>query len=527
MKTIRIGKHSANDYVVSDDTVSRYHAQMTVTDSGEVYIKDLGSTNGTFVDGKKILSDTKLVAGNVVRLGNKVINWQEISNQTNPNKTKITNSAYSNGINGSKRFLIGREEQCQIRFTQSEVSGRHATLELNTNNEPQITDLNSTNGTFVNGHRIFAATILHKGDVVLLANKFPLMWEQYCPTSNNQNNKKKTLYTTAIIAACIASLIIIGGGLYFYLINKPWSPEKVYSTYKHSVVWIAAQVHYAPSYKGQPLSEITYNEAFDIYNVDEDGDVIHGLTGWTGSGAFVSQDGLIVTNRHVASMQADEDRKNKEKIKKQIKKDLNVVYAQLYEAAVQTRNKQKRKLYTTIMNNLEDVYNHDEDIELTFVYDFLGVAYNDTHVSNILKDLHPCTFIRNHPDEKVDAALIQLNSKRTPDDARIVDLQHISEPKNHKLGCKVYTIGFPLGATLASTDIGIEANNQSGEITQDKGDIIYGHNMNINHGASGSPVFDSKGRFAGIVNSGAIVGGLLPLGYNNAIRPEKVAELMK
>ena len=89
MKTIRLGKHSANDYVVSEDTVSRYHAQMTITDSGEVFIRDLGSTNGTYIDGKKITAETKLVAGNVVRLGNKVINWQEIA-QKQPNATMVS-----------------------------------------------------------------------------------------------------------------------------------------------------------------------------------------------------------------------------------------------------------------------------------------------------------------------------------------------------------------------------------------------------------------------------------------------------
>ncbi len=41
------------DLCISDPTVSRKHAQMTVK-SGEVFLRDLGSTNGTYVEGRKL-----------------------------------------------------------------------------------------------------------------------------------------------------------------------------------------------------------------------------------------------------------------------------------------------------------------------------------------------------------------------------------------------------------------------------------------------------------------------------------------
>ncbi len=46
-------KYDEVDVCVSDPTVSRKHAKLTVR-MGDVYLQDLGSTNGTFVDGKKL-----------------------------------------------------------------------------------------------------------------------------------------------------------------------------------------------------------------------------------------------------------------------------------------------------------------------------------------------------------------------------------------------------------------------------------------------------------------------------------------
>lgn len=524
MKNFRIGKHSSNDYVVNEDTVSRYHAQMTVTDSGEVYIKDLRSTNGTFVDGKKIQSETKLIAGNVVRLGNKVINWQEIS-QGQTNKTKISIAPNNIGQEAvPNRYLIGRDEKCQIRFNQAEVSSRHAILERNANNEPQITDMGSTNGTFVNGKRIFSATELKKGDIVLLANKYPLNWEHFFTLKNSKPSYIKHCFNWSAVAATIIAIVILGCGIFFYIQNHVWSPEKIYSTYKNSIVYINTYVHYTPYYHGYPLSEIlNRKDLFKAYHV-EDLNVVRGITGWSGTGSFISADGMIVTNRHVANIIAEDDIRNKEKIKKQVMSDLVTLYEQLNMSYNNTRKASLRKQYADLMELVATIYRTDEEIDINLEYDFMGIACNDTHYSD-LSDMMPCTFIRNHPDEKVDAALIQLNTKKTPDNVHVVDVVNYAKPKHMKLGCKIYSIGFPRGEAFGKTNIGLEANNQSGEITQEYGDILYGHNIVIKGGASGSPVFDSHGRFAGlIVSTKAIADGV---GYNQSIRPERVVELVK
>ena len=63
-----IGRHLENDIVLNDSNVSRRHAEF-VCAAGEVVVKDLGSTNGTKVNGVVINGEQLLQHGDVVTLG--------------------------------------------------------------------------------------------------------------------------------------------------------------------------------------------------------------------------------------------------------------------------------------------------------------------------------------------------------------------------------------------------------------------------------------------------------------------------
>jgi pSer/pThr/pTyr-binding forkhead associated (FHA) protein len=54
--------------MLDDDEVSRYHAIVRV-DEGGADITDLGSTNGTWVDGHRLSGRVALVDGSVIRVG--------------------------------------------------------------------------------------------------------------------------------------------------------------------------------------------------------------------------------------------------------------------------------------------------------------------------------------------------------------------------------------------------------------------------------------------------------------------------
>ncbi len=63
-----IGRREGNTLVIHDSEISHVHCEILVY-GGEVIVRDLGSSNGTFVDGVKINPQMQLKNGHVVRFG--------------------------------------------------------------------------------------------------------------------------------------------------------------------------------------------------------------------------------------------------------------------------------------------------------------------------------------------------------------------------------------------------------------------------------------------------------------------------
>ncbi len=70
-KPLTLGRAPSNDVVVQDDTVSWHHA-LVWFDGGTLWVRDVGSRNGTFVDGERVKGDIEVAVGAVVRLGTTV-----------------------------------------------------------------------------------------------------------------------------------------------------------------------------------------------------------------------------------------------------------------------------------------------------------------------------------------------------------------------------------------------------------------------------------------------------------------------
>lgn len=72
-----VGRSSGSSIVLkSDDYASGQHAQLT-RHGGLLYVEDLGSTNGTFVNGRKTVGATPLRDGDTVRIGSTTFRYEE------------------------------------------------------------------------------------------------------------------------------------------------------------------------------------------------------------------------------------------------------------------------------------------------------------------------------------------------------------------------------------------------------------------------------------------------------------------
>ncbi len=68
---ISIGRDVSNDFIINDVEVSRRHARLSYQGT-QFIIEDLGSTNGTFINGQRLSAPYVLRPGDVILLGENV-----------------------------------------------------------------------------------------------------------------------------------------------------------------------------------------------------------------------------------------------------------------------------------------------------------------------------------------------------------------------------------------------------------------------------------------------------------------------
>ncbi|MEW5865413.1 MAG: FHA domain-containing protein [Bacillota bacterium] len=70
-----LGRAAESDVVIDDPYVSARHAEVTRTGAG-YKLRDLGSTNGTYVNGRRVLGERVLRPGDRVRLGDTILKFR-------------------------------------------------------------------------------------------------------------------------------------------------------------------------------------------------------------------------------------------------------------------------------------------------------------------------------------------------------------------------------------------------------------------------------------------------------------------
>jgi len=72
---LTIGRDPAQALALADTEMSRLHARAAIV-NGEVVVADLGSTNGTFLDGQRLTKPVTLKEGSVLRMGSHLLKYE-------------------------------------------------------------------------------------------------------------------------------------------------------------------------------------------------------------------------------------------------------------------------------------------------------------------------------------------------------------------------------------------------------------------------------------------------------------------
>src|SRR6266576_371780 len=68
-----IGRDEGANLVLTDGKASRNHAYLELKPTGQVILHDMGSTNGTFVNERRVDAPTPLFGGEQIRIGDTVL----------------------------------------------------------------------------------------------------------------------------------------------------------------------------------------------------------------------------------------------------------------------------------------------------------------------------------------------------------------------------------------------------------------------------------------------------------------------
>lgn len=199
-----VGRDEGCDVILTSKDVSRRHARFFFR-GGELLVEDLGSHNGVFLAGAKVEKATKVPAGASLEIGDV--------------KVSVAGAAPAEGVGAGAvlrgkgrdfklpaRAVVGRGADCDVVLDDDSVSRRHAELARDDRGVYLLRDLESANGTFIDGKPIGTKPVLvpdqskvRFGDVELL------FWR---PPASRVGSRKTVLWgalaaTTALVLALI------------------------------------------------------------------------------------------------------------------------------------------------------------------------------------------------------------------------------------------------------------------------------------------------------------------------------------
>ena len=167
-----VGSQDSCDLVVKAATASGLHFRLSQFDDGHFEIQDLGSTNGTFVDGKQIAPNTPVTvtARQRITLGPQVVfAWPAQSKTQSSDQPPTRNTR--DAAKTPRVIRVGRAPDCDVILDYPVISREHARI-TEANGQYSLEDLHSTNGTAVNEiqNRISEPVTIQPEDEVYLGS---------------------------------------------------------------------------------------------------------------------------------------------------------------------------------------------------------------------------------------------------------------------------------------------------------------------------------------------------------------------
>ncbi|MFC5721676.1 FHA domain-containing protein [Streptomyces gamaensis] len=169
----QVGRDPSSDIVLPDPRVSWRHAVLRAV-AGHWSLEDAGSTNGTFLDGRRV-TVCDVGPGAVIRFGNPddgpalaltgAPGGGAPSAVSRPAATGTFRRPSAVHPLPGRTVRIGRGADNDLTVDDLVVSRRHAELRALPDGGHEIVDLGSHNGTYVNGHPVRRAPVV-PGDII-------------------------------------------------------------------------------------------------------------------------------------------------------------------------------------------------------------------------------------------------------------------------------------------------------------------------------------------------------------------------
>lgn len=496
MRLLKVGRDSSCDIVLHSDKASALHAEITILNNGDILLEDKNSRNGTFVMNRPIKSGTQvsIKRGDAIRFGDVELIWNQVPYPDDLSRYKAV-------------YGIGKSMRNDIQIAGNTVSRYHATLKIGKDGKAFLQD-HSKNGSTVNGERLNPGQTkqVKRGDSIVCGG-VPVNLSQFIPG----NPWRKIVG----IAATIAVLVIGSWAAWTYI---PWnstiSPVTTQAM-ENASACVYGGYYYEINVKDDPFKKVIKGWPDKWYlGVGSNGKLqvntsTEGLNpmGYTGTAFFISKDGEMGTNRHIAVPWEYRDEEDEENIRQQMEKARQATSGNLYELLA----------YSVMTGALSaDDANawlrryQNSPLEIGGKHAFFGVGLTGSKVNNQI-DLQQAQVIAESGDPKKDVALIRLNSRKTPD--YIVKMGAIYDIENARIDERTLkpqdeelTItGYPMGETVTNQtfdgkELRPTIHKTSLSKTPDDNQIqIQATGIG---GFSGSPVSDSNHRLVGVLCSG-------------------------